>query len=126
MKDFDTWNNLKKNIDLISTTVFCNKRDVWWTSLGLNVGVEIDGKGTNFERPFLIIKKINKHSVLGIPLLSNKPKFVNAISVIAGTKESFVVFNQIKVLSTKRLLRKIGTVSEDDFKRIIQGLQEWL
>ena len=34
--------------------------ELWWCSIGINVGVEIFGKGPDAVRPVVIFKKINK------------------------------------------------------------------
>ena len=39
-KDFDTWNMLKKHIHQKRFSAFVHAREVWWCSLGLNVGTE--------------------------------------------------------------------------------------
>ena len=41
-KDFDKWNIEKKNLDerLINKNSFFYPREVWWCSIGINVGVE--------------------------------------------------------------------------------------
>ena len=44
---------------------------MWWCALGINVGVETDGKHGNFERPVLVLMKFNKDAVLVVPLSSN-------------------------------------------------------
>ena len=62
-KDFDTWNALKKHIHQKRFLAFVHAREVWWCSLGLNVGTEQDGKHTAFERPVLILRKFNRESV---------------------------------------------------------------
>jgi hypothetical protein len=36
---------------------FYHKREIWWCSLGVNVGFEQDGTGTNYDRPVLVICK---------------------------------------------------------------------
>jgi len=58
-KDFDCWNEIKKGIDGREKIIFCNKREIWWCSLGLNVGVEEDGKNQLFKRPVLVVKVFN-------------------------------------------------------------------
>lgn len=37
--------------------------------------------------------------------------------------KSWVVLSQIKAISTKRLLRKIGSISEVDFKEVVLKLR---
>ena len=86
IKDFDLWNNKKKIIDQkeISEQMFFNEREIWWGSLGINIGFEQDGKNEEFERPLLIIKKFNRSVVWVVPLTtsdkSNKFYFKRPIS----------------------------------------------
>lgn len=45
MKDFDIWNNQKKEIEKIDhTEITFSEREIWWVSLGKNIGDEEDGK----------------------------------------------------------------------------------
>ena len=48
--------------------VLFKEGEVWWCSVGLNVGEEEFGKGERFVRPVLIFKKFTQNSFLGIPL----------------------------------------------------------
>ncbi|HNP66278.1 MAG TPA: type II toxin-antitoxin system PemK/MazF family toxin [Aequorivita sp.] len=120
-KDFDAWNEQKKITDNkeVTDTFYYKEREIWWSSLGVNIGCEIDGKNENFERPILVIKKVNKHQFFGIPLTSqNKEGFfyekVNYSDGGVGT----INLSQIRVLSTKRIIRKIGMVDLTDFERV--------
>lgn len=63
MKDFDSWNELKKKIDVEKNEPdrFPKEGEVWMSSLGKNIGYEQNGSGDNFSRPILIIKKFNNH-----------------------------------------------------------------
>ena len=60
-KDFDRWNALKKKTEEKPDNFGVNQREIWWTSLGLNVGVETDGKNADFE---IVIKKIQEFLVV--------------------------------------------------------------
>lgn len=124
-KDFDAWNKEKKlvNEKLISRHLFFYAREIWWCSAGLNVGVEADGKNGNFERPMLIIKKFNAHMVWVLPLTAKERRNKYFYEIKHQTVRSWVVLSQIKTISTKRLLRKMGFISESDFKEIIFRLQ---
>ena len=57
-KDFDKWNELKKKIDtredIEENEIFIKNRQIWWCSIGLNVGSEQNGHGEVFERPVLV------------------------------------------------------------------------
>jgi len=127
-KDFDKWNIEKKVVDkkIINQELFFYAREIWWCSTGLNIGVEADGKNENFERPMLIVKKFNADMIWILPLSTKEKRNRYYFKLNHETIKSWVVLSQIKTISTKRLLRKIGTVSELDFNKIISKLQNTL
>ena len=67
IKDFDTWNALKKELENENIRIV-HEGQIWWCSLGLNIGHEQDGKNQKYERPVLIIKKFNNAVVWTVPL----------------------------------------------------------
>ena len=69
-KDFDTWNLQKKQINNKHRRITFHEREIWWCSLGLNIGFEQDGKNYLYERPVLVIRKFNKHTLWILPLTS--------------------------------------------------------
>lgn len=123
MKQFDVWNVLKQDIDCKDKKIFFYEREVWWCSVGINIGVEINGKNVNFERPVLIVRKFNKHMFWGISLTSKEKTgpFFYKISHDHGI--SWAALTQMRVFSTKRMLRKIGMISASDFREIKAGLE---
>src|SRR3989338_8287859 len=126
-KDFDTWNKEKKIVDtkVFNRNLFFYSREIWWCSAGLNVGVEINGKNENFERPMLIIKKFNAEMVWALPLTTKEKDNPYHHKLEQGTIKSWVILSQIKAISTKRLLRKIGSISEADFVEIQTKLKNF-
>ncbi|MBI2631114.1 type II toxin-antitoxin system PemK/MazF family toxin [Candidatus Nomurabacteria bacterium] len=127
-KDFDKWNTEKKNVDakIINTELFFYAREIWWCSAGLNIGVEANGKHENFERPMLIVKKFNADMVWAIPLTTQRKSNKYYYKLNHENVKSWVVLSQIKTISAKRFLRKVGSISEADFKEVILRLQELL
>ena len=125
-KEFDVWNEIKKSVNEKPDNFGVHEREIWWLSLGVNVGVEIDGKSRDFERPVLILRKFNREMTWVLPMTSNgrDPRFYE--KYLFGGKEYFVVLTQIRTVSTKRFLRKIGMMSKDDFERIKQKLVEFI
>ncbi len=106
MKDFDAWNIIKKKYDEKDREiikVFCHEREIWWISLGLNIGDEEDGKGALFERPILVIKKFNNNIFWGCSL-STKIKDQNKYYHKIDTKEGIrsVIISQLRLYDTKR------------------------
>ena len=65
-KDFQHWHNEKSNLHEEKIRPFFHKREVWSASVGINVGFEQDGRGEQFLRPVLVLKKFNE--VLMLPL----------------------------------------------------------
>ena len=72
MKDYIKWHEIKKNIEDKNKEQKFRDGEIWWCSLGENVGFEEDGKHDNFERPILVLRKFNKNIFLGLPLTSQK------------------------------------------------------
>ena len=127
-KDFDKWNIEKKIVDkkVVNRDLFFYAREIWWCSAGLNIGVEADGKNENYERPFLIIKKFNADMVWVLPLTTQEKNNKYYFKLNHEELISWVVLSQIKTISTKRLLRKVGSISEFDFKEVLIRLKDFL
>ncbi|MDB5265097.1 MAG: hypothetical protein JWN64_668 [Parcubacteria group bacterium] len=119
MKDFNGWNLFKKKLELKDgREAHAYVREVWWCALGINVGVEIDGKHENFERPVLILKVYNKDSLFVLPITSKEKEDEFHVSISSKVGKVRVKITQGKVISSKRLLRKIDTVSTSDFLQV--------
>ena len=56
-KKFSDWTKLKIRIHSRRKKVYFKEREIWWVSLGVNIGHEQDGKNIRFERPVLILKR---------------------------------------------------------------------
>ena len=116
-KDFDKWNERKKALNDRERILF-NPREIWWCSFGVNIGSEQDGSGDNFERPVVIIKKLSPNTFFVAPLSTKEKleKFQSPIkhSLIFG----FALLDQIRVIDSKRLLRKIGMTDEIEFNKM--------
>ena len=44
-KDFDSWNEAKKGLDSYDVFLPIKEGEVWWCSIGMNIGIEMCGKG---------------------------------------------------------------------------------
>mgnify|MGYP000853842499 CR=1 FL=1 len=123
-KDFDTWNVTKKEINISNNKPFFNEREIWWCSIGINIDIEMDGKSDFYERPILIIKKINNQSALIAPIISRNKD--NAYIYPLTTIPSFISISQMRTISVKRLLRKELRISVDEFAQIIIRIKHLL
>lgn len=119
-KDFDSWNSLKKKIDkkVIDKDLYFHEREIWWCSLGLNVGVESNGKNTLFERPILILKVFNADMIWCLPITSSPKESLFYYRLNDNDGFGSIITSQIKTISSKRLLRKMSVISEFDFVEI--------
>ena len=127
-KPFDEWNFRKKVIQssYSELTFFYYSREIWWCSLGVNLGVETDGKHEYFERPVLVVKKFNKNMFWGLPLTSSARQGQHFCRVEYETGAAWVFLSQLRVFSSKRLIRKVGMASELDFQSVLNKLVAFL
>ena len=60
LKRFSEWFGLKKKLhERQQTPPLISEREVWWASVGENVGSEVNGKSALFSRPVIIYKKLS-------------------------------------------------------------------
>ncbi len=127
MKDFDDWNITKRITDQKQPIIGVHERELWWVSIGINVSVEINGKHKNYERPAIVIKRFNKHMIWIVPTTSQIKDTLFHEKFLFNDDQYFAAFTQLRLVSTKRLLRKTGMISKSDYnnilKRIIDILQ---
>ena len=71
---YDLWNDQKKVLAEGNRRFLFKEGEIWWCSLGVNVGTESFGKGETFRRPILIIKKLSSESCIAVPLTSKEKK----------------------------------------------------
>jgi mRNA-degrading endonuclease toxin of MazEF toxin-antitoxin module len=127
IKIFANWTKLKIRIYAYENNLIFHEGEVWWTSLGQNIGVESNGKNAKFERPVVILKIFNEHSFLSLPLSSVEKtgKYYMKLKDIEG-KSSIVNLSQIRILSSKRLIRNIEKLSSTDLKSIKEAVKSYL
>lgn len=102
-------------------------RDIWWTTIGHNLGDEEDGKGALFSRPVLVLKTFNRHLFWGIPLSTVQKNGKYYYQFTVHGKHSTALLSQLRIFDTKRLLDRYGMINQDDFrivKKKVIGLLE--
>ena len=126
-KDFDRWNEHKKRIHADAGNKLYHEREVWWCSLGVNVGFEQDGAGSAGERPILVLKGYSKNVCLVIPLTTSTKRnpYHIALGKVEG-KEAFVITSQIRLIDTKRLINKVGFIDQKAFETIRKAIKDAL
>ena len=123
-KDFDAWNIEKKKIQDKSQNRFYHPREIWWCSLGLNVGFEQDGTSDEYQRPILVIRAFSSHVCLVLPLTTSIKKNKYHVSIgIIDNREAFAIISQVRLVDTKRFTNRLGRVDKDIFENIRKAVR---
>lgn len=117
-KNFDAWNTKKKNTEKKERILYIKEREIWWCTLGVNIGKEIDGKHDIFERPVLVIKVLSKETFFVLPLSTKGTISRDHFRIVTEKMQSYVKLSQAKIVSCKRFSRKVDTVSKKTFEEI--------
>jgi mRNA interferase MazF len=121
-KDFGVWHDRKVRLNSSGRPPHFYEREVWWVAIGHNIGDEEDGKGYNFARPVLIMRKFNKSLFYGL-LLSTTAKRGRYYSevTIKGSKNA-VLLSHLRDYDAKRLVNKLTVVSKDEYAIVQKAL----
>jgi mRNA interferase MazF len=99
-KDFERWGIEKKILEQKGPKALnFNRRDIWWCSLGINLGDEEDGKNEFFERPVIIIKKFNHRIAWVLPLTTKQKTGIYYYNFDYEGKVFSVLLSQIRLVS---------------------------
>jgi mRNA interferase MazF len=126
-KDFDGWSREKKRVHERKDGKFFHEREIWWCSLGVNVGYEEDGKNEQYERPILVVKKFNRDVLWALPLTRTTKDNQYYYRLLQGDEQdSAVILSQLRLLSSKRLNRRLRKISLAQFKEIVEAISAFL
>jgi mRNA-degrading endonuclease toxin of MazEF toxin-antitoxin module len=115
---FDNWFPVKRSLAARNIIPPTAEREIWWCSIGFNVGSEAYGKGSRFTRPVLILKKLNYATFIGIPM-SSKLKIRDDYHILNfNGKDVALMLGEIRKFDSRRLADKMGTLSEEKFKQV--------
>jgi len=115
-KDFDRWNTDKKALDKRVSGTDCHEREIWWCSIGVNVGSEQLSQTEDFSRPVVIVRRFTRDIFWGIPLTTKiKEHIPFRIKFMMGEQANDALLLQMRAYDRRRLVRKIGVVPEEIF-----------
>jgi len=115
-KDFDRWNTEKKRLDAGKSSVDYHEREIWWCSIGVNVGSEQLSQTDNFSRPVIIIRRFTREIFWDIPLTTKIKEHVPfRIMFMMGVQANDALLLQMRAYDRRRLVRKIGVMPEEAF-----------
>lgn len=124
IKKFLEWIGLKEKLHETNTSPSLIKEgDIWWTSLGGNIGREINGKGEKFSRPVIIFKKLSREVYLAIPTTTKQKHGTWYIPFRHRSINEIACLHQIRTVDHRRLLSKMGEMDKSDFLRVQDGFK---
>ncbi len=117
-KDFFIWHGIKSSIQDRRDHVWYRAQEVWWCSFGVNVGREQDGKGEKFYRPVLVFRKFKTQMFWAIPITSHQKIGIFYHQFVLHNIRETAILSQLRILSEKRLVRRLGKISDREFLRL--------
>ena len=123
--NFDSWNVIKKEIHKNKTRIHFRQGEIWFVSIGQNIGYEVYGKGENFLRPVVIFRKINKNTFLAIPLTSKIKEDKFHCIIDFKEKQNSAILSQVKTIDAKRLAYKTGNLDKNVFESLEKSFVEF-
>ncbi len=129
-KDFVDWVTVKRTLNSINVPFPFFEREVWWASLGENIGFELDGKSPDYSRPIIILKVFSENNLFYTPLTTtkcckNRPFFFDVGEIIPG-KKSRASLSHTSSMDGRRLLKKIGMLEESTFVTLKEAIQLYI
>lgn len=125
-KNFDDWNNKKKVLENRQEKFLFKEGDIWWCSVGLNIKEESCGKGEDFQRPVLVLKKLSGNSFIGVPLSTKEKIGTWFTDINIFNEKRCVLLYQIRMFSSNRFQRRLATLDDNDFSKVKEKLKALL
>ncbi|MDP1624901.1 MAG: type II toxin-antitoxin system PemK/MazF family toxin [bacterium] len=117
-KDFDRWNGFKRNLDGRINAPNFHERDIWWCSIGVNVGREQQSQTSDFSRPVLVLKRFNASTFWGVPLTTKVKEDGFRFRFLIDGIENDALILHMRSFDRRRLVRKIGMLSIGEFESV--------
>ncbi len=118
IKDYEKWMPVKAALNNAENRPLYKEREVFWVSIGENVGFEEDGKNERFNRPVLVLKKFSAGMCWGVPLSTTKKRGKYYLPIQLNGAVSVALLSQLRTFDTSRFNSKIGMVSVTDYELV--------
>lgn len=124
---FDNWNDLKKKLHLKEEIITFYQGNIYFMSIGQNIGHESYGKNNLFLRPVLVYKKLSKTTFIGIPLTSSKKEGSYYFSFnYKKDKTSTAMLNQMRVFDIRRSEYLSGKINKNIYKNLEEKVNNFM
>lgn len=125
MKKFLEWFGLKERLHGTDhKPPFVSEREIWWVSLGENVGSEMNGKSDRFSRPALILKKLAHGFYLIAPTTTQPHEGSWYAHIRFEEQDEYVCLHQIRTIDYRRLHSKLGQIDTNEFKKTKESFKK--
>jgi len=123
---YDRWNRIKKRLGSQKPLKF-REGEIFFLSVGMNVGYEVYGKKEEFLRPVLVLKKTGRTTFYGIPLTSQSKEgsYYYTFEYKKG-KVSTALLHQMRLFDIRRAKYFSGRIKKSDFGKIKESIKEVL
>ena len=123
-KQFNDWILLKEALHFGEQSLpHVSERQIWWASIGENIGFEINGKSHLFSRPVIIFKKLSSGLYLVIPLTSQARTGSWYVPFQLKNKLQVACLHQVRVVDYRRLSSRVGWLDDLDYRKVKDGFQ---
>ena len=118
IKLLQDWCRLKIVLWERQSKIVFKQGDIWWCSLGMNLGEEMFGKGEKFTRPVLVFRKFTSNSFLGLPLTKQEKRGSWYVEITTHGEKNWIMLNQARILDKKRFTNRVAALDTNDFKKV--------
>jgi mRNA interferase MazF len=125
LQKYDDWNKQKKKLADGDKKIFFKEGEIWWCSLGMNLGEEVYGKGKLFRSPVLVLRKVTGSSCVVLPTTSQKKSGSWYQSINVDGVERFVMMHQIRFITTKRFESRVASMSQKEFQELKNAVSKF-
>lgn len=119
LKKFIAWLSLKEKLHFKNyQPPYMSEGEIWWSSIGENIGSEIDGKSSLFSRPVIILRKLAHGFYFIIPTTTQLRNGSWYVSFKQKGQMMTACLHQARSIDYRRLSSKLGTLDDSDFEGI--------
>lgn len=123
-KNFLGWFGLKETLHFQQHPApLVSEGDIWWASVGENVGSEINGKSRLFSRPVIVLRKLAHGFYFVVPTTTQTRKGTWYVTFDHGGRHMAACLHQARAIDYRRLSSKLGTLDDEDLVRVRAGFQ---
>lgn len=124
VKKFSQWIGLKEKLhNQQHKPPHVSEGEIWWISIGENVGSEINGKSERFSRPVIIYRKLAHEFYFVIPTTTQEKTGTWFVPFKQKGESMTACLHQARSIDYRRLSNKLGELDDTDFEKVKTGFR---